>query len=223
MDDAQKRNLESILNSTPTPSNYNEAKHSSILIDERLGFQIEATEKVIQERENSTGKTFQTWSNLSPQAFQTPYSELVELVKRLNPPGDSKTWVDLGAAYGRLAFVLAVHAPNSRHLGYEIASERVREGNRVAALHGIDRSVILEEDLSRVDFQPETADIYFIYDYGKSEAVRKTLEDLRAIAAKRRIQVIARGLGIQNEIDRRAPWLHVFPPERLPHSTIYRS
>lgn len=215
--------LSELFNSLSVPSDYVHAKLQSVEIDECLEFQIYEVESRLREREEREGKVFQSWSKLHPQAFQTPYSELIELVKRLNPPELKKTWVDLGAGYGRLGFVVEAFAPLSAHIGYENAPERVLETKRVYSLWNLKRCEIIQQDLMKTDFQPISADFYFIYDYGDAPSIRKTIEDLRQIASERPIQIIARGLGIQNEIDRNAPWLCVIPPIRLPHSSIYRT
>ena len=52
---------------------------------------------------------------------------------------------------------------------------------------------MLVADLSALDFKPEPAQFYFIYDFGSREAIEKTLQDLRSIAALQPISVIGRG------------------------------
>lgn len=207
----------------PSRLDYQQSKIDSEHIDLALGFEIDPIEKRLLEKEVKKGKAYQSWSNLNPQAFQTPYSEWIELIELLNPTPDPKTWVDLGSAYGRLAFVLSAYAPQSRFIGYEASIDRVLEAKRVAQLWEIDPTTHIHQDLVDPHFSLIPADIYFIYDFGNMEAIRKIIEDLRGISRSHSIQLIARGLGIQNEIDRHCPWLTVQNPIRLKHSTIYRN
>ena len=174
------------------------------------------------------GKQEQNWVGLPSRSLLTPYTEIRETIVRLKPR-DGSTLVDLGAGYGRMAFVIAAHFPTLRFVGYELVPERVQEGlkglERMRARGATLKNVeLLKQDLSEQRFRPVEAELYFIYDFGSRAAIAKTLDDLRAIASRRPITVIGRGRASRDEIERKHPWLsEVIEPEHLPRYSIYRT
>lgn len=166
------------------------------------------------------------WRGLDVQSLMTPYIEIRALLDRLAPaPG--QTVVDLGAAYARMAFVIARHHRGVRFVGYEFIGNRIEEGRRC-----FDRFIdtmkvnasFIHADLAAADFQPVEADFYFIYDFGHLKAIEKSLYDLKRIARTRPIIVIARGRHCRYLITRRHDWLiQAFPDTQESAVTIYRS
>lgn len=204
---------------------YAAAKARSEALDLKLGFsQQEIEDKLIESFHVQGGQRVeQRWIGLPLQAMQTPYGELVEFVATLAPKA-TDTWVDLGAAYGRLGIVLAALAPQTRFIGYELVRERVLEGQAVYEKLLLTNAKLIEQDLSAASFTPATAECYFLYDFGTREAIEKALVDLRDIAAKQPIAVVARGRGCRNLIDRGQPWLtEIVEPMHRAHYSIYRS
>lgn len=205
--------------------NYAEAKARSEELDLKLGFSQQPIEDRLIENFRIKGgqKPEQRWIGLPLQSMQTPYGELVEIVQTVNPnPGH--TWIDLGAAYGRLGVVLAALAPEVHFIGYELVPERAAEGQAVYERLGLKNAKLIEQDLNASGFKPAVADCYFLYDFGTREAVEKTLADLRTIAAKRPLTIVARGRGCRNWIDRGQPWLtDIAKPVHRAHYSIYRS
>jgi hypothetical protein len=120
-----------------------EALHA-IQCDEWLGYKIESTEAMLKKH----GKTVQNenhWIGLAPHALQTPYTELRFILSTLNYPNTADfSLVDLGSAYGRLAFVLNTHYPNAQFTGFEAVKERAIEGQRVIELHKLTRAQTLD-------------------------------------------------------------------------------
>lgn len=195
--------------------------------DAWLGLEIERIEReLVESGRAADGKVEQNWVGLPSRSLLTPYTEIRETIVRLKPR-DGSTLVDLGAGYGRVAFVVAAHFPALRFVGYEIVPERVAEGLRgLSRLEspGARGVELLEQDLAAPGFRPCEADFYFLYDFGSRAAIAKTLEDLRQIAAKRPITVVGRGRASRDEIERRHPWLsEVVEPEHLPRYSIYRT
>jgi hypothetical protein len=148
----------------------------------------------------------QTWVGLNPKTLLTPYGELDRMCQ-LVPPTPNGQWVDLGAAYGRLAFVLNDHEPTTHFTGVECVRERVNEGNRLFETHGLTRARLVLQDLTRDDFQLPWADCYLIYDYGRLSHLRWTMAQLQNLAGLGRFHVIARGETIRSLIDYAHPWL----------------
>lgn len=203
----------------PESHSYAEAQEHSALVDAWLGFTVDAIESDLVRPEGDRNY----WIGLAPRALQTPYTELRYLLELLKlEPGE--TIVDLGAGYGRMAFVVGRHAPEVRFIGYEVVPERVREAKRCLARLEDSNTEIVEADLASTEFRPHEADVYFLYDYGSRSAIEKTLADLREIAAKRSITVVGRGRASRDAIERGEPWLsQVVAPEHHPHFSIYRS
>ena len=138
---------------------------------------------------------------------------------QLLSPQAGQSIVDLGAGYGRMGFVIARHFPDVRFVGYEYVAERVNEGKRCLNLAGAPPHIALQQaDLSHFGFRPESADFYFIYDYGTRAAISKTLDDLKRVARNRSIVVIGRGRASRDAIEREQPWLSgTVPPEHHGH------
>lgn len=192
-------------------------------VDLWLGLEIDEVELSIDERPHSADVDQQLWLHLDAQSFLTPYTELREIVERLQPRV-GQTFVDLGAGYGRLAHVLGACFPGVEFVGYEVVRERCDEAERLLRIRGYHQNTMFHQDLSRPHFQPKPAAFYFIYDYGATAAIRKTLEDLRLIAQARSITVVARGRVTRNLIDREHPWLSaVVKPDHFDRYSIYRS
>ncbi|WII72233.1 class I SAM-dependent methyltransferase [Bdellovibrio sp. 22V] len=200
---------------------YKEAQNHSVIADEWLGFQISATEENIR-RQNKLPEQ-QNWEHLSEQAFQTPYIELRNILELLTlKPGDHI--VDLGCAYARMAFLILRHFQGVQFTGYELEKERVLEALRVLGPQSSQDIKILPQDLSALSFKAPAADVYFIFDYGTEAAVKKTLEDLKAVASARSVRVVARGRLSRFLIHRDHPWLaEVVTPQHFEHFSIYTS
>lgn len=193
-------------------------------VDAWLGLDTEATELAVGMTPGQ-----QNWAGLPIQALMTPYTELRFILEQLKPqPGE--TIVDLGAAYGRMGFVLARHFPRSRFIGYELDRARVAEGRRglekFLSSVGVPETAIRLEvaDLEDPRFRMPEAEYYFIYDYGTRAAIEKTLDDLRLLARNQAVTVVGRGRCARDTIERGQPWLsQVSEPEHFDHFSIYRS
>jgi precorrin-6B methylase 2 len=201
-----------------------EARHAEA-VDHWLGLNTAETEARLLSRAGAsplpgaeTGA--QHWIGRAVRVFQTPYLELRRMLAALAPQPGQKI-VDLGAAYGRLGFVLARHYPTVEFLGYEVVAERVRAGSdAMARLNPEARFRLVETDIAETEFVPERADYYFIYDYGTRPQIEKTLEDLRELARSAPLTVIARGNASRDAIARAHPWLE---GRHLGPYSIYRS
>ncbi len=203
-------------------------------VDKWLGLrtlEIERTLAIAEHRlrspRDSSGETQELWLGLDVQALLTPYVELRWLFERFHlRPG--QTVVDLGAAYGRMGFVLARHHRGVRFIGYEYVGERVEETRRCFNAFAVDaysrRELVMEHaDLASETFRPADADLYFIHDYGNLKAIEKTLYDLRRIARTRTLSLVGRGRHCRYLIDARHPWLVAEPQNSERAFTIYRS
>jgi hypothetical protein len=210
-------------------SSYSAAQSHSQLVDSWLGLQTELTEKQLSESgcrlraPNSSGDYQVLWIGLARKSLLTPYSEIRNLLQQLClKPGE--TVVDLGAGYGRMGFVINRHYPDINFIGYEYVGERVREGERCLKKLANPDIKLIHADLSASDFAPASAQYYFIYDYGSTKAIEKTLHDLRRIAKKNPITVVGRGRSSRDTIERNHPWLSgVINPLHGPHYSIYKS
>ncbi|HUP56640.1 MAG TPA: class I SAM-dependent methyltransferase [Bdellovibrionota bacterium] len=205
---------------------YREEQEHSRHVDAFLGLEIVRVEEALVRRgvPAPTGEEWvqERWIGLAPDALLTPYTELRELLSILAPEPGSRI-VDLGAAYGRMGFVMARHFPGLSFVGYELVEERVAEGRRCLERFGAEGRLVVA-DLGDPLFKPEEADIYFLYDFGSRLAVAKCLEDLKEVAASRAITVVGRGRGCRDRIEHKTPWLsQVVPPRHYPRYSVYRS
>lgn len=153
-----------------------------------------------------------TWIGFRPSTFLTPYVELDQIVQA-TACGPGSRWIDLGAGYGRLAWVLEAYAVEHEFLGLEVVPERVQEGMRAMHDCGLTHSLLLNQDLQDPTFLPPLGDCYLLYDYGSLEAIRKTLEDLKRLSTKQTLQkrflLVARGGLTRSWIAKEHPWLTV--------------
>ena len=184
----------------------------SDLVDTYLGMQIEQVEKKLrvqgcrQKASDFPDEPQELWIGLAAKRFLTPYTEIRTILSLLKPkPGT--TIVDLGAGYGRMGFVVGKHYPKNKFIGYEYVGERVKESNKCLKRLKYPLVKFKHADLSSEEFQPVTADYYFIYDYGTVEAIEKTLYDLKIIAKNKSITVVARGRDSRDLIERNHSWL----------------
>lgn len=198
---------------------YAEAQAHAAQVDAWLGLAISECEAKV-----GPAPGHELWNRLDAQSFLTPYTELRAILERLRPPVGG-TVVDLGAAYGRMGFVIARNFPKVNFIGFEIDHVRVQEGRRLLPQTGFGRKIdLIQADLTSPEFVMPKADAYFIYDYGTREAVEKTIEDLRQIARTRRVSVAGRGGRVRDVIEKLHPWLsQVVSPEHFARYSIYRS
>lgn len=202
----------------------------SAQVDHWLGLRTHAAEAQLASRgcreraPEASGEAQELWLGLDTQALLTPYCEIRAILERLAPrPGD--TVIDLGAAYGRMAFVIERHFPGVRFVGFEYAGERVREGRRAFERAGLRHSCLEHADLASPNFDMPTAQIYFIYDFGTPKAIEKALYDIRRISqGGLAATVVCRGRHCRYLISNRHPWLHnAFPGEPEGRMTVYRT
>jgi SAM-dependent methyltransferase len=207
---------------------YQEAQEHSVVVDEWLGFKTAEVEQALLKSQSYNVQADENipvnfWRGLPVQALQTPYTE-IRFILELLKPQDGQHIVDLGCGYGRMAFVVGKHYPGVKFTGYELVAERVDEGNRILEKFDYPLSAIKTQDLTDPQFVPVLADCYFIFDFGSAPAVDKTLEDLKRIAKKQSIQVVARGRYIRHRIFQSHPWLsEINEPQVFDHFTIFQS
>lgn len=205
---------------------YDEEKLHAELVDDALGFELEFTEKEIflSNREDPVRLAgHQTWNGFSPQTFQTPYTEIRRMLEVLHP-NEGATIIDLGCAYGRMAFVIGRHYPGVHYMGYEIVEERVGEGERCLEKFHFKNVQLIHENISSVDFSLPVADFYFMYDFGLRGEIAEILSKLKVIAGEHKITVVGRGRATRDAIEREHPWLsEVVKPQHCGNFSIYRS
>jgi predicted nicotinamide N-methyase len=170
---------------------------------------------------DASGDVQELWFGLDVQALLTPYTELRRILEKLQVER-GQTVIDLGAAYGRMGFVMHRHFADARFIGYEYVGERVEEGRRALTRFGAKSASLVHADLAGI--KPAAGDVYFIYDFGTVKVIEKTLHDLRRIANERPIRVVVRGRHCRYLISTRHPWLRdLHPQESAGHYTIYAS
>lgn len=212
---------------------YLDSKRWSHEFDLRLGLDSGSVEERLlaasQERDfayaRDRGEIRQEfWIGLGAEEMQTPYTEWLEILELARTSSAPSDWVDLGAGFGRLGWVLSLLDPQARYRGFEWVRDRVEAGRLILARFGIDPGSLQIQDLLDSRFELPDASHYFIFDFGSEPARRKILEDLRAKALEHPISVFARGRGIRHQIQQEAPWLsQIVEPVHRPSFSWYRS
>jgi hypothetical protein len=201
---------------------YAEAQLHAAHVDAWLGLRTEQIEdRLIAQSQADLQQ--QRWIGLPVKSLLTPYTEIRTILSKLDPtPGE--TIIDLGAAYGRMGYVIGRHYPEIHFVGYELVRERVDEANRCLTHLRHPLIQMKVADLKSVSFHPEPAEYYFIYDFGTRDSIQKSLIDLKSIARSRAITVVGRGRACRDLIEQNHPWLsQVQAPEHFAHFSVYRS
>jgi hypothetical protein len=206
-----------------------ELRAHSAAVDAWLGLKTDTVEKALFDlgcrngAPQSSGELQQLWLGLETQALLTPYIEMRWLLERLSLKAGDRV-VDMGAAYGRMAFVLNRHFRRVEFVGYEYVGERIREGKAAFKKHGLRNAQLEHVDLASKSFAPVAAKVYFIYDYGSEKALDKSLHDLRKISLEHPITLVVRGRHCRYLIGKRHPWLaNANPRESQGMASIYCS
>lgn len=210
------------------PNSYASSKIHSDHLDQLLGFNYQPLEQALiakskTEPSSDQLREKQRWIGLDIQSMQTPYSEILEMIRVIQPK-ETDHWVDIGAAYGRMGIALALTHPQMRFSGYEIVQERTIEANRIYQKWDFKNASVYAADLALPTVIIPSADLYFIYDFGSRKDADCVLEKLRMLALENPIQVIARGRGIKNWIMMDYPWLsQMKPPTHFAHWSWFQS
>ncbi len=201
-----------------------ELKAHSRAVDSWLGLNVNGVEKDLGKNgcrhPHLTCKIKQQlWIGLEPQDLLTPYIHLRNILSEIQPrPGE--TVVDLGAAYGRLAFVMARHSPETQFIGYEYVGERVDEFKRCGARHHLPMAKMNHQDLLAPHFRLPKAEFYFLYDFGETTAIETVLFQLKKMAHP--FTLIARGRHSRACIDHSHSWLSCDSRGEQKHS-VYKN
>jgi hypothetical protein len=202
-----------------------QAQRHAAQVDAWLGLETEQIESELRAQSRLIGRMqdVEDWIGLPVQALLTPYLEIRSMLHEL-APGDGSILVDLGAGYGRMAWILGEHYPSARFIGYELRPERVRESLRCLASRSYPNVQMIEADLAAPGFLMPEADFYFMYDFGSRFAIDQVLGKLQAVASHRPITVIGRGRSSRDAIERSHPWLsQIVAPFHTRSFSIYRS
>lgn len=202
------------------PENMREREHSK-MIDRLLGFKIlKIEQKLIKQYRpfymvndaDSEKKAFddgaEAWIGLHPQILLTPYSEIYKILKSFGRY-QIESITDFGCAYGRIGIVASTLFPNCKFIGYEIVSERAREAERV--LDTLDNSSheIYSTNILNDDFILPKTDVYFIYDFGHVEHIKKILDKLVLMMNQHNFILVARGDEVRSIIQMYYPLFYV--------------
>lgn len=178
-------------------------KHSKLL-DKKFGYRINKVENKLSqkyreydlnERPDQKKKHFpgcEAWIGLDPGALQTPYSEIYRAFSFLKDQKVERI-VDIGAGYGRVAFVMNAIFKDCEFIGYEIVKKRQVEGQRVFDHMLFDKSSLVNENVLTGEFELPEADVYFIYDFSESGDLDMILKHLDKMRERREFFLIAKG------------------------------
>lgn len=214
-------------------ADYQESQFHSSCVDRILGIPVHSVEQDLREEAKriQPGGTVESWSKalhqgaltwvgLNPSQLQTPYAELLQLLEALDM-NEGESFVDLGAGYGRIGMIMGKHWPKNAFTGFEMAQERVLEGNKAFKRYGLESAKLIASDIAAKSFQLPKADYFFIYDFGSLSDIKKLLAKVEVQADEGRVfSVLARGRGINSLIQETAPWLTI-NPKVIGNTTVY--
>lgn len=213
-----------------------QAQNHAEKVDQWLGLETHQIESFLTARLQKSfpptsrrllGDEQEDWVGLPVQSMQTPYAEIRSMLHELERIGllsDDCTLMDLGAGYGRMAWVIGKHYPAIHFIGYEFVSERVTEARRCLLKWKFPKVSLQIADLSSAQFTLPPAQVYFIYDFGSREAIEKSLQDIRQVAQGRQVTVVGRGRSSRDAIERKHPWLsQVKVPRHFQNFSFYFS
>jgi hypothetical protein len=202
---------------------YRDGQMHSMQVDEFLGFHIEEIEHEMAKKNPGQFEAQEKWIGLTPAALQTPYTEFRTMLNLLELKPGQKV-IDLGAGYGRMGMVIGAHYPEVEFIGYEVARERVNEGNRIFNQYSYSNVKLLYQNLTDPAFELPLADIYFIYDFGTIHSIQKVIGDLKDHAKTHAITLVGRGRAVRDQVERHELWLSsVVPPKHFGNFSFYRS
>lgn len=187
------------------PKFFQDAELSSQQIDDKLGLNIQGTEKLLVDNCKQINEEFdsRTWIGLDGQVLNTPYSELYEMTQAL-APYKIKSAIDLGAGYGRLGIVLNAFFPEISFEGHELIGQRVEEGNQLFKKLALTNCRLYQSDIVN-DFELKEFDLYFIYDFSDTQDLKVILKKLEEKFLERNFFIIARGRAIRSLIQYHFP------------------
>lgn len=203
---------------------YVDEQKSSRLIDQTLGLEVDRVEQGLvasaklalpEGNYKSWGPNLyngnQAWVGLSADQLQTTYAEFSEICKFLKSKFDKFTsirFLDFGAAYGRLGFVVPIYFDNASFLGYEIVEQRVEHANSCYRKLGLINSSLESVDVLASEFDIINAEVIFIYDIGEFSHIKVLVDKIEQKYDKgERFVLIARGRGVNGVIAKYHPWM----------------
>lgn len=202
------------------PEDLREREHSK-LIDRKLGFKIlKIEQKLIKQykpfymtaESDGDKKPFddgaEAWIGLHPQILLTPYSEIDKILTAIRS-FNIKSITDFGCAYGRIGIVAAALFPGCKFIGYEIVAERAKEAQRVLDTLDHSNHEIYTHNILDDDFILPKTDVYFIYDFGHVEHIKKILNKLVMMMSSHDFILIARGDEVRSIIQMYYPSFYV--------------
>lgn len=203
-------------------SEYHARKISSRIKDLELGYRIDEIENLLSSN-NKKNPNSNFWIGLNPDALQTPYEEIFEILTQINPASGS-TIVDIGSAYGRMGYIVGECFKNVKFFGVEAILERHEEATRVLVERGYKNITLIHADVMAPNFKLPSAEYFFIYDFGERKCIESILEQISEEAAHRGVVVIGRGRLVRDLIERENPWLsQVITPRHFQNYSIYKT
>lgn len=165
------------------PLSWREQTRLDQMIDQVLGLK---SDEVTRELQTKTDEEIrekygqeQTWFKFGNRNLLTPYFEFQLALQHLDPKPGQK-FVDLGSGMGRQGIYMGIMHPKVEFVGYEIVTERVKEGERVARELGLDSVRFVEQNMADKSFAPGPADFYYAFNPVSGPTWKKILGDIKA-------------------------------------------
>ena len=139
---------------------------------------------------------------------QSTYSTVLLALRYLRIPMGAR-FVDLGAGFGRVGFIVGLMRPDVLFTGYEIVAERVQNVNAALKNFDLEKNVKFHtQDLGSTDFLIPEADVYYMFDPFTDKTYSHVLTQLSSVATKKKINIITSGKArhVMQELSQRGRW-----------------
>ena len=191
----------------------------SEVIDEFLGLPLVQTEQNILKEHK---RNISSWVGLHPQTLQTPYDEVLEILKYIQREKVDR-FLDIGSGYGRVGLVLSQLRPETHFVGYEIRSERHKIATDLYEKFEVQGELLNRDFLNDID-EVKTFDCILIYDFSEPYKIERVLKSLALEFSKRDLIFIARGKSIRSIIHTHyREFYALYNPVYAEHWNIYCS
>lgn len=203
----QQENLKSILDRVidSKERDYNHISAIDEEIDSLWGLQIEKTERELASSTDTPFKGSYIGNNLKTEGLLTSYLDFYSIYCHL-PETKGKTFVDLGAGYGRSAFLYSEISANLKTLAIEFVQKRIECGQKLKIKNNLDKATFIHQDLLKGPFP--IGDYYFLY-LPKDKVFFHCLNELKKLSKRKsfHLYVIESHGDVIDSLKRDYPWL----------------
>jgi hypothetical protein len=177
-----------------TPGESLEEARAEKEIDRLIGFDIFQLEtqfdaKAGKFKDKPTEIGLAKWGSPQYTGWSSRYKNLLLLYAYLGIKAGDRI-VDIGSGYGRPGFAIGYIYPGVNYTGYEIVTERVQSAQQLVLLNQLENIRFVEQDVSRSDFDIESAQFYYMYDPVNDPTMKRVIAKIRAANRDKAFKIV---------------------------------